>query len=43
MYEALGYGWGNSLLGLLAISFVPDPILIYRYGEWLRAKTTVGL
>lgn len=33
MYAKLGYGWGNSLLGFLAIVVgVPFPILIYRVG-----------
>lgn len=31
MYDKLGYGWGNSLLGFLALSIgVPFPILIFR-------------
>jgi hypothetical protein len=31
MYAKLGYGWGNSLLGFLALGLgVPFPILIYR-------------
>ena len=31
MYTKLGYGWGNSLLGFLALGIgVPFPILIYR-------------
>lgn len=31
MYAKLGYGWGNSLLGFLALGIgVPFPILIYR-------------
>lgn len=31
MYAKLGYGWGNSLLGFLAMGIgVPFPILIYR-------------
>ncbi|ROV93375.1 hypothetical protein VMCG_08407 [Cytospora schulzeri] len=38
MYEALGYGWGNTLLGFLALAFVPFPILFYKHGERLRAK-----
>lgn len=41
MYRTLGYGWGNTLLGFLALAFVPAPVLLYRYGERLRAKTTV--
>lgn len=38
MYETLGYGWGNTLLGFLALAFVPFPVLFYKYGERLRAK-----
>ncbi|GJN75989.1 hypothetical protein PLICBS_010100 [Purpureocillium lilacinum] len=36
MYKTLGYGWGNTLLGFLALAFIPAPILFYRYGERLR-------
>ncbi|KAL4993430.1 major facilitator superfamily domain-containing protein [Aspergillus recurvatus] len=39
MYRSLSYGWGNTLLGLLALAFVPGPLLFYRYGERLRAKS----
>lgn len=38
MYETLGYGWGNTLLGFLALAFVPFPVFFYKYGERLRAK-----
>jgi hypothetical protein len=41
MYRTLNYGWGNTLLGLLALGFVPAPVLFYKYGERLRAKTAV--
>ncbi|KAJ5159082.1 uncharacterized protein N7500_008733 [Penicillium coprophilum] len=43
MYSTLNYGWGNTLLGFLALAFAPVPMLIYRYGEWLRSRTTVTL
>ncbi|GES61841.1 MFS general substrate transporter [Aspergillus terreus] len=43
MYHSLNYGWGNTLLGLLALAFVPGPLLFYRYGERLRAKSSVRL
>ncbi|KAL4881189.1 major facilitator superfamily domain-containing protein [Aspergillus karnatakaensis] len=36
MYKALGYGWGNSLLGFLALAFIPGPVVFYLYGERLR-------
>ncbi|EPE36717.1 MFS general substrate transporter [Glarea lozoyensis ATCC 20868] len=41
MYKALGYGWGNTLLGFLSLCFVPAPILFYKYGESLRTRTPV--
>ncbi|KZF19519.1 fluconazole resistance protein 1 [Xylona heveae TC161] len=41
MYRALNYGWGNTLLGFLALGFVPAPVLLYKYGEWLRARDAV--
>jgi hypothetical protein len=36
MYEALGLGWGNSLLGFIALAMAPIPVLFWRYGEQLR-------
>ncbi|KAK3361934.1 major facilitator superfamily domain-containing protein [Lasiosphaeria ovina] len=38
MYEALGLGWGNSLLAFIAAAMVPGAFLIIRYGELLRTK-----
>jgi multidrug resistance protein len=39
MYEALGYGWGNSALAFVAIAIgIPAPLLIWVYGPRLRAK-----
>lgn len=41
MYEKLHYGWGNSLLGFLAIVLGwPAPLLLWKYGETLRKKST---
>ncbi|KAL5333053.1 major facilitator superfamily domain-containing protein [Aspergillus crustosus] len=42
MYRSLNYGWGNSLLGFIALAFVPAPVLFYKYGERLRAKSSVS-
>ncbi|CAL8576335.1 hypothetical protein XPA_002222 [Xanthoria parietina] len=40
MYDKLGYGWGNSLLGFLAVGLgLPAPILLWTYGETLRKKS----
>ena len=38
LYDALGYGWGNTLLGFLALLFAIPPTFFYRYGERLREK-----
>lgn len=39
MYKSLGYGWGNSLLGFVSIALgIPIPLLLWKYGAWLRAK-----
>jgi hypothetical protein len=38
LYNALGLGWGNSLLGFLALAMVPLPILFSRYGERIRTN-----
>jgi multidrug resistance protein len=41
MYASLGYGWGNSLLGFLAVGLGwPAPILLWVYGERLRKRST---
>ncbi|OJK02114.1 hypothetical protein ASPACDRAFT_24706 [Aspergillus aculeatus ATCC 16872] len=37
MYQALGYGWGNSLLAFVSIGLgIPAPLLLWRFGERLR-------
>ncbi|RSL79411.1 hypothetical protein CEP51_007371 [Fusarium floridanum] len=38
MYNALGLGWGNSMLGFIAVALIPIPFLILKYGEMLRKK-----
>lgn len=38
MYRALGFGWGSSLLAFVALAGVPVPIVLFRYGAFLRAK-----
>lgn len=39
MFDKLGIGWGNSILALVAIAFLPAPYLFYMYGPWLRARS----
>lgn len=36
MYDSLGLGWGNSLLGFLCILMIPLPIIFNRFGKRLR-------
>ncbi|KIY52336.1 MFS general substrate transporter [Fistulina hepatica ATCC 64428] len=40
MYDALGMGLGNSLLGAVSIVLgIPFPIYLYLYGEQIRARS----
>lgn len=39
MYETMGLGWGNSLMGFLSVVFIPVPFLFVRYGKALRERT----
>ncbi|PMD29208.1 MFS multidrug transporter [Hyaloscypha variabilis F] len=43
MYSALGLGWGNSLLGFIALAMCPIPLMFYRYGEVIRKKFVLKL
>ncbi|KAG4028901.1 hypothetical protein MFRU_018g00130 [Monilinia fructicola] len=43
MYEALGYGWGNSVLGLIALALIPAPMIIYKFGGKVRKRFPVKL
>ena len=40
LYQRLGFGWGNSLLALVAaVVGVPVPLLLWRYGPALRRRS----
>ncbi|UZJ53527.1 hypothetical protein CBS101457_002847 [Exobasidium rhododendri] len=40
LYSNLGYGWGNTVLGLIsAVVGIPAPFLLYKYGAKIRAKS----
>ncbi|KAJ9602705.1 GTPase-activating protein [Cladophialophora chaetospira] len=39
MYNKLGVGWASSLLGFLAIAFIPIPFFLFKYGEQLRRRS----
>lgn len=36
LYESVGLGWGNTILGLIAVGFAPTSFLLIKYGERLR-------
>ncbi|OTB03636.1 hypothetical protein M426DRAFT_262955 [Hypoxylon sp. CI-4A] len=38
LYTRLGVGWGNSLLGFIAVGLLPVPFLFLKYGEMLRKR-----
>ena len=43
MYDNLGLGWGNSLLGFVGVAMIPVPALIYKYGAVIRKKYPINL
>ncbi|KAH8671539.1 major facilitator superfamily domain-containing protein [Xylariales sp. PMI_506] len=38
MYEALGLGWGNSLLAFISLALVPLPLVLFIFGARIRGK-----
>jgi len=36
LYEKLGLGWGNSLLGFIALALIPVPWFFIKHGERIR-------
>lgn len=36
MYHALGYGWGNSLLGFISLAMLIPLWFLMKYGERIR-------
>ncbi|KUJ08154.1 MFS general substrate transporter [Mollisia scopiformis] len=43
MYDKLGIGWGNSLLGFLALAMTPIPWVFWKYGERIRTRNPIDL
>lgn len=39
IYQGMGVQWANTLIGCVAALMVPIPILFYRYGSRIRAKS----
>ncbi|OJJ61030.1 hypothetical protein ASPSYDRAFT_148123 [Aspergillus sydowii CBS 593.65] len=38
MYDALGLGWGNSLLAFIALAMCVVPFVFWKYGEKIRTN-----
>ncbi|KAK3687556.1 fluconazole resistance protein [Podospora appendiculata] len=36
MFDTLGVGWGVSVMGFVAVAFVPMPFILYFYGRRIR-------
>ncbi|KAH6660398.1 major facilitator superfamily domain-containing protein [Truncatella angustata] len=43
LFGTLGLGWGNSLLGFICVAMVPVPVLIHRYGGYVRKRWPLNL
>ncbi|KAL4797202.1 MFS general substrate transporter [Aspergillus venezuelensis] len=41
MYDRLGYGWGNSLLGFVLLVALPVPLFVVVKPQWVRTLTAV--
>lgn len=43
LYENLGWGWGSSLLALIALSLTPPLLFLYLKGEVIRSMYPIRL
>ncbi|KAH8799827.1 major facilitator superfamily domain-containing protein [Xylogone sp. PMI_703] len=43
LFQTLGLGWGNSVLGLVAIIFTPMLFVLYAHGQSIRGRYPVKL
>jgi hypothetical protein len=43
LFGSVGYGWGNSILGFIAVALIPAPALIYKFGGKLRKGHPIEL
>lgn len=42
LYSKLGVAWASSLLGFLAIAFIPIPFVLYYYGKRIRLSSKMA-
>jgi hypothetical protein len=43
MYSKLGLGWGNSVLGFIALGLIPVPALMFKFGGKIRKNYPIQL
>lgn len=39
MFEGMGIQWASTLLGCVALVLVPMPVIFYKYGKKIRARS----
>lgn len=39
LYAKVGYGWGDTILAFVTLTFAPIPLILMKYGEGLRQKS----
>ncbi|KAL8814468.1 MAG: hypothetical protein Q9223_006311 [Gallowayella weberi] len=39
MFQGLGVQWAGSLLGFVALALVPIPVIFWKYGARIRARS----
>ncbi|KAL8854679.1 MAG: hypothetical protein Q9221_000461 [Calogaya cf. arnoldii] len=40
MFQGMGVNWAGSLLGFVALALVPIPVIFWKYGARIRARST---
>lgn len=40
MFNGLGVQWAGSLLGFVALALVPIPVIFWKYGARIRARSS---
>jgi hypothetical protein len=43
MYDKLTFPWASTLVGFIALAFAVVPWLLIRYGEKLRARSSIAV
>lgn len=43
LYQSLGLGWGNSMLGFIALAMIPAPYYLWRFGGMIRKNHPIKL